>query len=259
MKICIRGGHTQTSPGSAAVINELIEDRKIYKRVIELLQEVGNEVHDVTPPEDYAYPAELEYGIRETNQINPDVFFSIHFNSTAGAKGSEVLIYPGSNKTSSIGEKILKNLQDLGFINRGLKPRTDLGELCNINCESGIIEVCFVQDPDASLYRSLAVEKVARAIANGIDGRVNLNKEEEYDLENIVVYMNDIDKRAAEYLADYLVCSIMDGRRAPFDYSRIKNVYCVGGEKGQFTCYCTNHIAGSNRYNTMQAVLNFIG
>ena len=259
MKMCMRGGHTEASPGASASINELSEDRKVYKRVIELLREVGNEVHDVTPPETYAYPAELNYGINETNKINPEVFFSIHFNSFNGAKGSEVCIYPGSQLTSTIGNNILNNFQELGFVNRGLKPRLDLGELSSIKCESAIIEVCFVQDPDASLYKSLGVEKIARAIANGIDGRVSLNKEEEYDLENIVVYMNDIDKRSAEYLADYLVCPIMDGRRAPFDYSRIKNVYCVGGEKGQFTCYCTNHIAGSNRYNTMQAVLNFIG
>ena len=41
----------------------------------------------------------------------------------------------------------------------------------------------------SSLEDRLGVEKVARA------SRVSLNEEEEYDLENIVVYMNDIDIR----------------------------------------------------------------
>ena len=268
MKICDRGGHTQASTGACASLNELTEDRKLYVRVNELLREVGDEVYDVTPPESYSFPSELNYGINKTNSINPELFFSIHFNSRDGAKGSEICVYPNTQLCNVLGNKILNNLSNLGFINRGLKPRTDLGELTSINCPSMIIEVCFVQEPDASLYRSLGVEKVARAIANGIDSRVSLdgtnsenneNKEEDIDMGKIVVYMNDIDKRSAEYLADYLVCPIMDGRRTPFDYSKYSEVHCVGGEKGQFTCYCTNHITGNNRYDTMQSVLNFIG
>lgn len=264
MRISLRGGHTQAACGACGDINELTEDRILYKRVKELLEGVGNIVYDVTPPENYTFPSELNYGINTTNKLHVDLFASIHFNSTAGAKGSEVLIYPGTGMTSDIGNRMLSNLANLGFVNRGLKSRTDLGELCNIDCPSMIIETCFVQNPDATLYKTLGVEKVARAIANGIDPEVsllsssNVEIKEEYELENIVVYMNDIDKRAAEYLADYLKCPIMDGRRTPFDYSRIKNVHCVGGEKGQFTCYCTNHITGDNRYNTMQGVLNYI-
>ena len=259
MKIADRGGHTSAAPGASDKISELTEDRKVYKRVEELLAEVGNTMLDCTPPENYSFPDELNYGINKCNSFSAELFYSIHFNSTQGAYGSEVLIYPGTQLTTDIGNRILSNLATFGFRNRGLKARTDLGELASINCPSMIVEVCFVHEKDAALYNSLGVEKVARAIANGIDSRVNLNKEEEYDLENIVVYMNDIDKRAAEYLADYLKCPIMDGRRSPFDYSRMKNVYCVGGEKGQFTCYCTKHLTGTNRYNTMQAVLNFIG
>lgn len=90
-------------------------------------------------------------------------------------------------------------------------------------------------------------------IANG-----NINKEEDIDMGTIVVYMNDIDKRGAEMIADRLCCPQIDGRRTPFDYSKYSEVICVGGEKGQFTCYCTKFIAGNNRYDTNQAVLNYI-
>lgn len=218
MKICMRGGHTVASSGASASINELVEDRKVYKRVIELLREVGNEVHDVTPPETYSYPVELNYGINETNRINPEVFFSIHFNSFNGAKGSEVCIYPGSSLTSSIGINILKNLQGLGFTNRGLKPRTDLGELTSINCESAIIEVCFVQEPDGSLYKSLGVEKIARAIANGIDSRVKL--EEEEVMKKIVTYLGDADIYIALPLLQKFGCPVM--READFKSSGLK-------------------------------------
>jgi hypothetical protein len=175
MIIANRGGHTEAATGACSVLNELTEDRKLYKRVQELLVEVGNTMIDCTPPESYAYPAELNYGINKCNNSNAELFYSIHFNSFSGAYGSEVCIYPGTDLTSKIGNKILKNLFDLGFRNRGLKPRTDLGELTSINCPSMIIEVCFVQSPDAEVYKSLGVENVARAIANGIDSRVSLN------------------------------------------------------------------------------------
>lgn len=259
MKICIRGGHTQTAPGASASINELTEDRNVYTRVIELLQEVGNEVHDVTPPEDYAYPAELEYGIRKTNQINPEVFFSIHFNSTAGAKGSEVCVYPNTPLCNSIGSRVLNNLANLGFVNRGLKPRTDLGELCNISCPSGIIEVCFVQDPDATLYKNLGIECISRAIANGIDSRVNLknNGGKKTMIKGIVVYKNDNEMYLANALARKLgYVAIWSGVQMDYSVLSQENIWAIGGDRGSYTGYLRDDhfISGADRDET---VINF--
>lgn len=174
--LCHRGGHTKTSTGASDKygLNELTEDRKVDKRVAELLSPYYKMV-DCTPPESYAYPQELSYGINLSNKTKPKMFYSIHFNSTIGARGSEVCIFPGTKLTADVGSKILKNLESLGFVNRGIKPRTDLGETCNVNAPSMIIEVCFVQRPDADLYKNFGVEKIARAIANGIDSRVSLN------------------------------------------------------------------------------------
>lgn len=173
--LCHRGGHTKASTGASDKygLNELTEDRKIDKRVAELLSPYYRMV-DCTPPESYAFPQELNYGINLSNTTKPKMFYSIHFNSTIGAKGSEICIYPGTKLTTDVGNRILKNLESLGFVNRGIKPRTDLGETCNVDAPSMIIEVCFVQQPDANLYKKLGVERVARAIANGIDSRVSL-------------------------------------------------------------------------------------
>jgi putative cell wall-binding protein len=38
----------------------------------------------------------------------------------------------------------------------------------------------------------------------------------------------------------------------------VKNVYAVGGKKEQYTSYLTELISGTDRYETAQAVLNFI-
>lgn len=81
--------------------------------------------------------------------------------------------------------------------------------------------------------------------------------EEERKVENIVVYNFGPDQRAAEYLADYLNCPTIANSRK-FDYSTVKNVYAVGGEKKNYTSYVNTLISGNNRYDTLQAVLNFI-
>nr|5A6S_B Chain B, ENDOLYSIN [Clostridium phage phiCTP1] len=76
-------------------------------------------------------------------------------------------------------------------------------------------------------------------------------------MENLVVYNDGADQRAAEYLADRLACPTINNARK-FDYSNVKNVYAVGGNKEQYTSYLTTLIAGSTRYTTMQAVLDYI-
>jgi lysozyme len=77
-------------------------------------------------------------------------------------------------------------------------------------------------------------------------------------VNNLVVYGNETDRRAAEYLSDALACSSIHGDK-PFDYSTVENVYCVGGP-GQlpFTAMAKKTITGKDRYDTCQQVLNFI-
>ncbi|MGM8262479.1 N-acetylmuramoyl-L-alanine amidase, partial (plasmid) [Clostridium perfringens] len=49
MKIAIRGGHNFLAKGACGLIDETIEDRKVYKAVIKNLIENNFEVLDVTP------------------------------------------------------------------------------------------------------------------------------------------------------------------------------------------------------------------
>lgn len=75
-------------------------------------------------------------------------------------------------------------------------------------------------------------------------------------VKNIVCINNSVDERAAGYLADFLQCPIIDNALVKFDYSVVENVYCVGG--GQFTDHAKQIIKGQTRYDTCQAVLDFI-
>ncbi|NEZ47845.1 glycosyl hydrolase [Clostridium niameyense] len=101
---------------------------------------------------------------------------------------------------------------------------------------------------------------------NGISTRVDmndfkedifLNKKEINKVEYIVIYNEGADQRAAEYLADFLKCPTISNSR-PFDYSTVEHVYAVGYDKSKYTSYVEKVISGNGRYNTMQAVLDYV-
>lgn len=94
-----------------------------------------------------------------------------------------------------------------------------------------------------------------------------IEKERRYNMKNLVCYCNQVDKRAAEYLADYLGCPCMDATIS-FNYSEVaENIIAVGGDnsnKGQngevgFSGYTTKYLAGNDRYDTVKEVLKYIG
>lgn len=174
-RIGIRGGHTQTSKGAFGYLDEWSEDRILYPLIINYLREVGNEVFDLTPPENLAFPQEMYNATNRCNVLGLDLFASIHFNSSGGDPvGSEVWVYPGTPSTANIGARITSNMNKLGFVNRGVKTNTGFIDLNSPNCPSMIIETCFVQETDGKRYKNIGADKVARYIANGIDSRVSL-------------------------------------------------------------------------------------
>jgi GH24 family phage-related lysozyme (muramidase) len=82
---------------------------------------------------------------------------------------------------------------------------------------------------------------------------------EEKKVKNLVVYGNSIDRRAAEYKADFLKCPTLDGN-IPFDYSVVENVVCVGGAPSiGWTSYAKEIITGTDRFDTIIKVLKSIG
>ena len=141
---------------------------------------------------------------------------------------------------------------------------------------SVIVEVCFVEaTEDVALYKKLGSDIIGKSIAEAISNKKievkNENnevvKERKYDMKNLVCYCNQVDKRSAEYLADYLQCPCIDAT-LPFNYYGVaENIIAVGGdnpkkgENGQvgFSGYTTKYIAGSNRYETIKEVLKYIG
>ena len=179
MKIAVRGGHTELCTGASALINELIEDRKVKDTVIKYLRQLGHEVLDVTPPVNYTSSSgtDLAYGVNKANEWGADLFVSFHFNkaynSYNGALGSEVCVY----STHDIAQRVVDALEELGFKNRGQKVRTNLYELKHTNMKAMIVETCFIEaTEDVELYKKLGVDVIGKSIAEAItNDKVNEN------------------------------------------------------------------------------------
>ncbi|MFC0905917.1 glycoside hydrolase family 25 protein [Clostridium sp. MT-14] len=125
-----------------------------------------------------------------------------------------------------------------------------------------------VNSPGFTLWSKYAIwQYTDKGQISGVSGCVDLNymAEDFYNLvkggkkkmDAIVIYNYGADMHSAELLADFLNCPTISNARK-FDYSQVKNVYAVGGKKEQYTSYLTELISGTDRYETAQAVLNFI-
>ncbi|MGL5151803.1 MAG: N-acetylmuramoyl-L-alanine amidase [Clostridium sp.] len=257
----VNDGHTITGPGSGAIgkVKESEETRKVGNEVRRLFKERGHNVINCTIDKASSNSNALELIVEQANRQDLDWFISIHFNA-GGGRGVEVYTYKGRQYQDAIDA--CNNISKLGFSNRGVKEGTGLYVIRKTKAKSMLVEVCFVDTSDADHYLKVGYKEIARAIVNGILGEIKEDitegNKEEYDMKNIVVYGNSVDKRGAEYLSDYLQCPCIDGN-IPFDYSKIENVYCVGGEpKLPWTGYAKKVITGSDRYETLKAVLSFM-
>ena len=170
MKIAVRGGHCPRVPGASKFLDELTEDRKVKESAIKYLKQLGNEVLDVTPPDNTNLSqSDLIYGVDGANHYGADLFVSIHFNKAYdvynGFLGSEVCVY----SPFDTAQRVVNGLASLGFKNRGQKVRTGLYELKHTNMKAMIIEVCFVESiADVGLYKKLGHDTISKTIAESI-------------------------------------------------------------------------------------------
>ncbi|MBS5884847.1 MAG: N-acetylmuramoyl-L-alanine amidase [Clostridium sp.] len=175
MKIAVRGGHNFLATGAKALIDEVLEDRKVKDALIKYLKQLGHEVLDVTPG-NMDTDNDLMYGVSKANSWGADIFISIHFNkaynSYNGAIGTETWVYSKTDNIKldeEVAGRIVDRIGALGFVNRGIKERTDLYELKATKMASVIVEVCFVEaTEDVNLYKRLGPDRIGQTIAEAI-------------------------------------------------------------------------------------------
>lgn len=211
----IRGGHTPACKGASGFLDETTEVRALKDRVIELLSEVNETVLDCTPPATISnVNEELSYGTNTANNSNAELYIPFHMNA-GGGYGSECWVYDSSSTQAiEVSNKILDNLNRLGFKNRGVKFNKEYHDLRSTKMESLILEVCFVDNQqDFELYKTLGIDRIARAIANALNSNVSLEpkkREIDYLLIGTFNSNNNLVKviQQLEHYIDKYHCSV---------------------------------------------------
>lgn len=173
MKIAVRGGHNAQATGAVAILNELNEDRKVYKSVISNLIAAGHDVLDVTPG-NCSVNEDLRYGVSKANSWGADLFISIHFDKCythyEGSLGTGTWILGYGGNAEVIARRIVNSVSNgTGLVNRGVKTNSKLYELRNTNMPAVIVEVCFTEATrDVEIYNVKGPALVGKLIAEGI-------------------------------------------------------------------------------------------
>lgn len=179
----VNDGHTISGIGSGArgIINESEHTRLVGNEVRKLIKDRGHKAINCTI--DYAKTTNesLELIIQQANRQDLDWFISIHFNA-GGGQGVEVYTYEGRQYQDALN--VCSNISALGFRNRGVKSGTGLYVIRRTKAKSMLIEVCFVDTDDANKYLKIGHKAIAKAIVDGILGKVenNDNNEEDFDM-----------------------------------------------------------------------------
>ncbi|HBJ2609507.1 N-acetylmuramoyl-L-alanine amidase [Clostridium botulinum] len=102
------------------------------------------------------------------NSVNADLNICIHFNTTVGGYGSEVYTYNGKYLIEA--DRVLKELNKLGFRNRGIKDQP-LALTKRTKGKTIYVEVCFIDSSgDVIILNKYGMNGIAKAIVNGVLG-----------------------------------------------------------------------------------------
>lgn len=174
MKIAVRGGHNFKAKGALGIIDETIENRKVYKALIKYLNIAGHNVIDVTPG-DCDVNTDLYLGVQKAKENNSELFLSIHFDKAydryEGPLGTGTWIYGRGGKAEIYAKRIADNLSNgTGLKNRGVKTNPKLYELRKTSMPAVLVEVCFCEaTEDVRIYREKGPDLIGKLIAEAIN------------------------------------------------------------------------------------------
>lgn len=166
MRIGLNAGHTLSGAGSgtSGVIVESIETRRVCNRLTEMFKSSGVEVVPCTVDKAPSQSTYLQQAVQMANRADLDWFISIHFNNDAKKAGHGVEVYTYQGRQYPDAVEVCEHIAALGFTNRGVKEGSGLYVIRKTKAKSMLIEVCFVNDPDASAYQQ-KFEQICAAIA----------------------------------------------------------------------------------------------
>lgn len=176
----VHAGHSLKCRGASDLLDEVVEDRKVKNKLIELLRVNGNTVYDCTDDYSTTQYTNLYSIITKCNAHNVDLDISIHLNSARNdrvgdGKCGGVEVYGYDDRIYGVAYKIAENIANtlgIGFHDVPVKYDKNLYVLRNTKAKAILIECCFVDDKDdADRWNAT---KCAMAIASALGCNTNV-------------------------------------------------------------------------------------
>lgn len=239
-KIAIRGGHNFQAKGASALIDETVEDRKVYKATMNYLRECGYSVLDVTPS-DCDVNTDLRYGVNKAEEWGADLFISIHFDKCydnyEGALGTATWICGTGGQAEIIARRIVNQVSNgTGLRNRGVRTNPRLYELRKTSMPSIIIETCFCEaTEDVRIYKNKGADLIGKLIAEGIScSNIQQNKSDNEETATNInysgFYESDITKTNATIVGEGNI-QVLDDKCNPIQgryISSLDKIFVLG-------------------------------
>lgn len=170
------GKQDSKSCGASKIVKESVEDRLLAQEVDRLLKLYNHTVYNCTVDYPNSKQDCLDKIIALCNKNKVDLNISHHLNSgrndsngDGSIGGVEVWVYSKNSAAYEIALRICKELEKLGFKNRGVKIDPKLQFLKKTKDEALLIEYFFVDDKDdCNLYNRLGYKALAKAVVQGI-------------------------------------------------------------------------------------------
>lgn len=190
MNILLIAGHGAGDPGAIGKVNgKTYKEADLTRQVVSGLEKKLKSYANVTvyPTGNNAFDdQQLGKFLSLGNVKNQNYVLEIHFNaSTADSgngkvKGTEAFVTT-SETGITVEQKILANLQKLGYTNRGVKRKnwSVINAAKKAGVSSCLLEVCFIDDGDDMALYEKTRDQAISAIALGILEGFGLTKKQE--------------------------------------------------------------------------------
>ncbi|MBO4976814.1 MAG: N-acetylmuramoyl-L-alanine amidase [Lachnospiraceae bacterium] len=167
--IVLDAGHGGANPGAVYNGRQEKDDALALTMAIgSILENNGVDVYYTRTADVYESPYEKA---QEGNRVDADYFVSIHRNSSPYPNqytGIESLVYNLYGEAARMAYNINAELEQIGFVNQGVKERPNLVVLNSTQMPAVLVEVGFINNDEDNLLFDERFYDIARAIADGI-------------------------------------------------------------------------------------------
>lgn len=277
--ICLDPGHNGYGADTGAVGNNLKEQDltlDISLKLRTLLQANGFTVvmtrEGQTVSNYSTVNTSLQSRVNVAENVNADIFVSIHINA-GGGTGTEVLISGSGGNAQKLANKVLPYLVNAGsWNNRGIKiediyvlKQTSMPAILG---ETGFIDtVSDAQKLASESFRQSLAEAYCKGICDyfGVSYKQNSsiqtinNNGDVKKVKNLVIYLYPEDEGCAKNLAIHLQCPVAYYPKQFLNdlFDCVENIYQVGGAKVDNRI--RKCLSGNDMDDSMVEYLKYVG